>query len=251
MGIVTPTNKKVLEYRGLHLYHAGMSNCAMRVRITLEEKKLAWTSHHLDITKKEHITREYFGINPNGVVPTLVHDGVVIIESDDIIDYIDQTFEQSPLHPRSAEDLESMYWWMKSAVEIHVKAVKTFIYFHKMQGKMKQTNEQKDAYEKLQTNEDLIAFHKNTDKGFTVEQANEAVAMLDHFFKLADGILQNRDWLVGEQFTLADITWVPMHLTLAGAGYDFSRFPAVQAWASRLQERESFKKGVLDWCPTF
>ena len=36
MGIVTPTNKKVLEYRGLHLYHAGMSNCAMRVRITLE-----------------------------------------------------------------------------------------------------------------------------------------------------------------------------------------------------------------------
>ncbi len=100
MGIVTPTNKKVLEYRGLHLYHAGMSNCAMRVRITLEEKKLAWTSHHLDITKKEHNTREYFGINPNGVVPTLVHDGVVIIESDDIIDYIDQTFEQSPLHPR-------------------------------------------------------------------------------------------------------------------------------------------------------
>ncbi len=99
-----------------------------------------------------------------------------------------------------------MYWWMKPAVEIHVKAVKTFIYFHKMQGKMKQTNEQKDAYEKLQTNEDLIAFHRNTDKGFTVEQANEAVAMLDHFFKLADGILQNRDWLVGEQFTLADIT---------------------------------------------
>lgn len=75
--------------------------------------------------------------------------------------------------------------------------------------------------------------------------------MLDHFFKLADGILQNRDWLVGEQFTLADITWVPMHFTLAGAGYEFSRFPAVQAWASRLQERESFKKGVLDWCPTF
>ncbi|WP_039987450.1 glutathione S-transferase family protein [Paraglaciecola mesophila] len=251
MGIVTPTNKAVLEHKGLHLYHSALSNCAMRVRMTLEEKKLPWTSHHLDITKKEHITPEYFGINPNGVVPTLVHDGVVIIESDDIIDYIDQTFPETPLHPVAAEELESMYWWMKSAVEIHVKAVKTFIYFHKMQGKMKQTDEQKDAYEKLQTNEELIAFHKNTDKGFTAEQANEAVAMLDHFFKLADGILQNRDWLVGEQFTLADITWVPMHFTLAGADYDFSRFPAVQAWASRLQERESFKKGVLDWCPTF
>jgi glutathione S-transferase len=180
-----------------------------------------------------------------------VHDGVVIIESDDIIDYIDQTFPETPLHPAAAEEIESMYWWMKSAVDIHVKAVKTFIYFHKMQGKMKQTDEQKDAYEKLQTNEELIAFHKNTDKGFTAEQANEAMATLDHFFKIADGILQDRDWLVGEQFTLADITWVPMHFTLAGAGYDFSRFPAVQAWASRFQVRESFKKGVLDWCPTF
>ena len=90
MGIVTPTNTEVLEFKGLHLYHAGISNCAMRVRVTLEEKKLPWTSHHLDILNKEHLTPEYFGINPNGLVPTLVDDGVVVIESDDIIDHIDK-----------------------------------------------------------------------------------------------------------------------------------------------------------------
>ncbi len=85
MGIITPKNTEVLDFKGLHLYHAGISNCAMRVRVTLEEKDLPWTSHHLDILNKEHQTPEYFGINPNGVVPTLVDDGVVIIESDDII----------------------------------------------------------------------------------------------------------------------------------------------------------------------
>ena len=55
MAIVTPTNKEVLDFEGLHLYHASYSNCSMRVRMTLEEKGLPWVSHHLDLTKGEHI----------------------------------------------------------------------------------------------------------------------------------------------------------------------------------------------------
>ena len=252
MGVVTPTNKEVLDFEGLHLYHSALSNCAMRVRMTLEEKKLPWTSHHLDITKKEHITPEYFGINPNGVVPTLVHDGVVIIESDDIIDHIDKTFPEPPLRPASAEDLETMYWWMKSAIQIHVTGIKTYIYYHKMQGKMRQSEEQKQAYEKLQTNEELIAFHKRSSgDGFSAEEAKTAEDNIDRFFEKAEEVLQHSDWLVGDQFTLADITWVPVHFTLAGTGYDFDRFPAVQGWANRLRERECFQKGILEWCPVF
>jgi len=251
MGVVTPTSKEVLDFKGLHLYHSALSNCAMRVRMTLEEKGLTWTSHHLDITKKEHITPEYFGINPNGVVPTLVHNGVVIIESDDIIDHLDQTFPEPPLRPDSTENLENMYWWMKSAVGIHVKAVKTFIYYHKMQGRMQQSEEQKQAYKKLQTNKELIDFHKKSSEGFSAEEAQQAQDTLDRFFEKANAILENRDWLVGDQFTLADITWVPLHFTLSGAGYNFDQFPAVQAWANKLRERESFKKGILEWCPVF
>ncbi|GAM59303.1 hypothetical protein JCM19231_1466 [Vibrio ishigakensis] len=41
MGIINPTNKTVLDLKGLHLYHTGFSNCAMRVRLALEEKDLA------------------------------------------------------------------------------------------------------------------------------------------------------------------------------------------------------------------
>ena len=92
MGVITPTNKEVVDFKGLHLFHAGVSNCSMRVRLTLEEKKLPWTSHHVDLFKKENLTAEYFGINPKGLVPVLVDDGVVITESDDIIDHLDQKF---------------------------------------------------------------------------------------------------------------------------------------------------------------
>lgn len=38
MAIIKPTNKSVESFKGLHLYHADMSNCAMRVRLALEEK---------------------------------------------------------------------------------------------------------------------------------------------------------------------------------------------------------------------
>ena len=47
----------------------------MRVRMVLVEKKLPWTSHVIDLSKMEHATPEYQSINPNGLVPTLVHDG--------------------------------------------------------------------------------------------------------------------------------------------------------------------------------
>ena len=93
MGVVTPKNKEVTALEGIHLYHGGMSNCSMRVRLTLEEKGLPWTSHHLDLRKAENITPEYFGIHPKGLVPALVHDGFVHIESTDIINYIDTTFD--------------------------------------------------------------------------------------------------------------------------------------------------------------
>ena len=44
MAIVEPTNLAVKEFEGLHLYHGDISNCSMRVRMTLDEKGLEWTA---------------------------------------------------------------------------------------------------------------------------------------------------------------------------------------------------------------
>jgi len=253
MGIVTPTNKDVLDFKGLHLYHAGISNCAMRVRVTLEEKNLPWTSHHLDILNKEHLTPEYFGINPNGLVPTLVDDGVVIIESDDIIDYIDEKYPQPPLRATTASGLEEMYGWMKLAVNNHVGAVKTYIYYHKIQKFMRKTEQEQSEYLDLQANKELVDFHeKNSSaKGVSEEDVARAEKILTDCFSKAEIILKDNNWLVENRFTLADIAWVPLHFTLIRADFSFDQYPAVNEWANRISERESFKKGVVDWWPGF
>ncbi|MYA89228.1 MAG: hypothetical protein F4X97_12415 [Boseongicola sp. SB0662_bin_57] len=103
MAIVAPINKSVEKFEGIHLYHGDISNCSMRVRMTLIEKGLDWTSHHLDLRNEENISEDHFGINPNGLVPTLVHDGVVHIESNDIIDRLDRAFPEPSLRASGHE----------------------------------------------------------------------------------------------------------------------------------------------------
>ena len=99
MGIITSDHPDIPGMKGLHLFHFMLSNCSQRVRLGLEEKALAWTSHHLNLPANEHVTSDYVRINPNAVVPTLVHDGQVVIESNDILVYLDEHFPDPPLRP--------------------------------------------------------------------------------------------------------------------------------------------------------
>lgn len=251
MGFITPTNESVLEFKGIHLYHSGVSNCAMRVRMTLEEKGLPWTSHHLNILRKEHITPEYFGINPNGLVPTLVHDGKVIIESDDIIDYLDDEFPKPPLKPTDEEARKVMYFWLRRATSIHLKAVKPYHYHVRVGKSMAHSEEERDKYRKLQTNPDLLEFHRKcTETGFSEEEIDKAKSTLDECFAEIESVLSKQAWLAGNTFSLADIAWVPLQFTLENlAGYSFSDYPSVSAWTQRLSERESYRLGIIEWWP--
>ena len=73
----------------LELYHNSMSTCSQKVRITLAEKKKEFTSHHLNLRARDQHTADYLNLNPNGVVPTLVHNSLVIYESAVIDEYLD------------------------------------------------------------------------------------------------------------------------------------------------------------------
>lgn len=146
MGIITTRNKEVLGLKGLHLYHGDISNCSMRVRMALAEKGAPWVSHHLDLKKNETRTPAYFSINPYGLVPALVDDGVLLIEFDDIIEYLDDKFSDPPLRPADPAQREEVHRWLKLATGIHIKAVKTTIYNNKMRGVFKHSAKDADDY---------------------------------------------------------------------------------------------------------
>jgi len=83
----------------IELYHFWSSVCSVRCRMALEEKGVKWTSRYIDLFKFDQMKPEYIALNPDGVVPTLVHDGKPICESTIINEYIDAAFEGPKLVP--------------------------------------------------------------------------------------------------------------------------------------------------------
>ena len=84
----------------LELYHNINSVCAQKVRIALAEKGQPVKEHLLTLQGDQN-DPAYMKLNPNGVVPTLVHDGNVIVESSLILYYIDEAFPDPPLMPKT------------------------------------------------------------------------------------------------------------------------------------------------------
>ena len=173
--------------------------------------------------------------------------------SNEIIEYLDETFPDPPLQPEAEDERAEMREWLRTATEIHVPAVKTLIYTRKI-GKVLRKNEEEDAkYRSLQHDPELLDFHAHatSGNGLPRERVESAEQRLLSLFQKVDDELSEHEWLVGDRFSLADISWVPLHFTLIGVDFPFERFPHVAAWAERIRERPSFQEGVLKWCAKF
>ena len=72
------------------LYNAPQSTCSQRVRFVLNAKKISFAEIKLDLLAGDQLKSDYLALNPNGVVPTLDHDGAIVIDSSVIIEYLDE-----------------------------------------------------------------------------------------------------------------------------------------------------------------
>jgi glutathione S-transferase len=96
--------REVLDWKGVHVLHFMGSSCSQKLRIFLNLKGIKWESHLVDLFANENFLPWFLGINPRGLVPVLVHDGAVHIESNDIIQYLEQKFPTPKLIPAGHEN---------------------------------------------------------------------------------------------------------------------------------------------------
>ncbi len=108
----------------LVLYHSPYSTCSQKVRIALAEKGLAYESREINFAREEHLAPEYLKLNPNGVVPTLVHDGEPVIDSSCILEYLDEVAPAPPLSPPTALGRAQMRAWLRYFEEVPTAAVR-------------------------------------------------------------------------------------------------------------------------------
>src|SRR5215470_15229651 len=94
-------------YMAFRLYNAPQSTCSQRVRFVFNAKQLPFEEVRLNLLEGDQLKPDYLRLNPNGVVPTLDHDGAIIIDSSVIIEYLD---EISPNHSFTPEDPVRRAW---------------------------------------------------------------------------------------------------------------------------------------------
>jgi glutathione S-transferase len=102
----------------LKLYHYWSSVCSQKARMCLTEKKLQWQSHHVDLFNFENYQPWYTALNPKAVVPTLDHDGRVLIESNVILEYLEDNFPDTPLRPDDLYARSQMRLWVYNSEEL-------------------------------------------------------------------------------------------------------------------------------------
>ena len=243
--------ESVVKVRALRLYHNDMSVSSAKVRIVLEEKGLPWESDHINLRTGDAQKPQYLSLNPNGVVPTLVHDGRVIVESTVIGEFLDHAFPEPSLRPAVAYEAARMRLWTKQLDEgLHAAtATLTLCIAVRLSHLEKPAAEFQAFLAKIPDAERRERLRLAVEKGLDSPGFAPAVRRLMRLLDEMDGTLASDPWLAGGSYSLADSAFTPYVLRLQHLGFGpfITARPHVSAWAARVFARPSFESGVRKW----
>lgn len=226
----------------LELYNSPVSTCSQKVRMALAEKNLSWKDHRLMFAKDEHLSPQYLLINPNGVVPSLIHNGATITDSSVINEYLEDVFPDRPLRPGNKVELAHMRAWRQYIDEIPTPSIRypTF-------------NAYLVPWFLNLSEEDFVAYANRRPlrrdfylqmgrTGFPADEINAALRRLEDTLERMELALTKTDWLANDMFTLADIAIMATIVRMEDLALEhmWSNLPGVTRWYGRLKARSAF-----------
>lgn len=248
------TTREVLGWKGVHVLHYMGSSCSQKLRIFLNHKGIAWESHLVDLPSNENFQPWFLGINPRGLVPVLVHDGAVHIESNDIIQYLEQRFPTPKLIPAGHENEVAALLRHEDDLHLDLRTLSfRFLFDRPGPPKPAAALESYSANgsgtvrgEKDRDKEIQIAFWRRAAKeGFTDERARASARKFRVAFDALESGLTQQPCLMGDAPSVLDIAWFIYAHRLSLAGYPLERLhPRVFAWKERLGARPEFAKEI-------
>lgn len=212
------------------IYHYPLCPFSRKVRVSLAEKKLDFTSEIENFWEKRP---EYTKINSQGFVPALVDlNGSILIDSNAITEYLEEAYPDRKLYPsdllaraevrriinyfdtRFAQDVSLVLLWEKVIKGLYAK---------------------KHGLRVDPPNSTLIRSIKDV-----------SIHYLDYISWLVD----RRNWLAGDDFSMADIT-AAAHLSTVDyfGAINWSKFESVKNWFMRIKSRPSYRSLLTDKIP--
>jgi glutathione S-transferase len=225
----------------IELWHEWNSVQSFKVRVMLAEKDLPWTEHRVELLKFEHLRPEYLALNPNGVVPTLVHDGLVVLESSVICQYLDEAFPAPALMPRDPYARAKARTWLKifdDVAHAPLRQASFELLYRPYLARMP-----RDVLEYW------LAGHPSPARAQRFRAAaggapdraavKEAAASCRAILARMDGELRQNEWLGGAQYSLADVAMSPFIERLDHLGMmDLLKlYPEAKRWSAAVMAR--------------
>ncbi len=199
------------------LYGAGLSPFVRKVRVLLAEKGVAYEH---DPVVPFNVSAEYKAISPLGKIPAYRDERGPLSDSSVICSYLERRHPTPALYPSDPYDCARALWFEEYGDSALVAVTGAKIFFPRVVG---------PAF-----------FNQPTDEAAVSKAINEDLPpLLDYLESQLTG-----DWLVGSQFSIADIG-IGTHFVnarLAGVSIDTARWPKLARYVARVHERPSFKK---------
>ena len=226
------------------LYHDWDSLQSLKVRMCLAEKGVAHTRKLIELTRFEHLRPGYLAINPQGLVPALVHQGHTVVESSVINEYLDDAHPWPPLRPAGAPERARMRQWTCYQDTIVHPAVRPATFQLMIRPRLAtMTRAQIDA---------LVASHPIPDRAHAYREwatgttdyaaVVAAIAQLRAVIARIDRAATHSRWLAGSTFSLADIALASFVDRIEALEFDFlwDGHPAALRWRAALRDRDSY-----------
>lgn len=206
------------------LYHYNLCPYSRKIRIVLGEKKLSFESLQI---KPWDPPSEILKVNPEGSPPVLIEDNESSFANPQAIaEYLDEVyFEPRLMGENSKERAETrrLIGWFDD--KFNTEVTQSIVYEKAIKRRMG---------------------HGTPDT--TIIRAG-AAAIHDHLKYIA-WLCEQRHWLAGEQFSMADIT-AAAHLSTIDYFGDvpWSKHPEAKQWYARIKSRPSFRPILIDTVP--
>ena len=242
----------------LELYHNINSVCAQKIRIALAEKQLAYADHIMSL-RGDQYDPAYLKLNPNAVVPTLVHDGCAVTESSVILYYLDEVFPAPSLMPADPHARVRVRQFNKLIDEYVHNACLILTFGTASRLRLAQLDKAALEAEIAKTPIPKRADYKRdvVAHGLGSQYVADAIGAYHKMLKWMDESLKVDDYLAGSALTLADIAVIPyiLRLELLRLAPMWDKYPTIAAWYARIQMRSSYQKEITarmtaaDWAP--
>jgi glutathione S-transferase len=233
----------------LRLHHMSESTCSQRVRLVLAEKRLDWESVLLPPGGLRD--EAYLALNPAGVVPTLIHQDHVLVESRIICEYLEEAFPGEPLMPLRAVERYRVRRWTKLFDDrLHLAIfVLSFVCWMRAHYLALPDAVRTSALPGMTDPVKRRIAENLLERGWDAEILRVALRQLVSTADALETALGASRWLGGDHFSLADVDLLTViqRLDELGAGSLLDERAAIAGWLDRSRNRLSFALAFDTW----